>query len=122
MVYLKDDITLVYSLSDDEYEFNPLTIGRIAYVKGHRIYGRDKRHPHPYVFRLIKKLPLWKKIYLPYSDLFKNYWVEPKVILFGSNGDKAFEITCRSNEQAHNLKNELSYYHRKALKVFTNIE
>jgi hypothetical protein len=84
------------------YGINPYTISSIR-------MRRFKRHgPHPLWLKAMQKRHPFKAFFGIYSpDFFTGYYL-PSVSIYGSDGSLLKEITCRSNDRAKQLHDQLN--------------
>ena len=83
------------------YGVNPLIISRILYFESFRV------GPHPFYLKYMnKKHPILSLFGMYKKDTF-DYFSHPTVKIYGSNGEIVRIISCKSNDDAKQLKEEL---------------
>jgi len=95
--------------------FNPITISGFEIVKGKRI-GR-----HPLRFRLLKKLPWYRRIFVQTEkdSILDDWWVKAGVNVKVCGKTDLF-IGCNSNSRAREIYDDLVEMHQEALRSLIN--
>ena len=84
------------------YGINPYTVSRISIVKARR-FGF-----HPLYTKVMKKRNPIRGFLGLYSDALFDRFCKANVIIYGSNGTALKYISCKSNQEAEQLLEELT--------------
>lgn len=83
-------------------DINPYTISKIGWRKFRRIGD------HPLWVKVMKKRHPIKAFFGWYGNCIFDDCYPPTVRIYGSDGDLIKEITCRSNDHAKAMRDELN--------------